>query len=89
MPASRRADRLALGTGAIFTVGTAAALLPLDDGQARRWLRERDLVRHLLGRPVVVWSDVLDALRDDHGAVESSPAPVSRAYRRRRLEPLT
>ena len=89
MAASRRAERLQQGSGAIFSLGTACALLPLDDGEARGWLRERGLVRHLLGRPVVVWADVQDALRADPGRAESNPPPLSKAYRRRRLKPLT
>lgn len=68
-----RADRrLLLGDAAVLTVAQAAALLPVDDNDARRWLRNHGLIaRMTLHDPetgiardveVVVWGDVVDAL---------------------------
>ena len=59
------ADHVALGRAAVFSVSRAAELLPIRDCEARAWLRDRGLIRDLVGRSVVVWGDVLDALEDD------------------------
>lgn len=84
---ARHQDRLALGAAAVVTVATATSLLPLGDKEARTWLRDRGLVRDLLGRQVVVWGDVLDALKgDDGGPTEERPPRV--ALPRTRLEPV-
>ena len=48
------ADRLALRRAAVFSISRAAELLPVRDGKARRWLRDRRLIRKLAGRSVVV-----------------------------------
>ena len=53
------ARRLALGTGAVVSLAEAAALVPLADAEARRWLQAQGLVRELEGRRVVRWLDVL------------------------------
>lgn len=43
-----RADRrLLLGDAAVLTVAQAAALLPVDDGDARRWLRNHGLISRM------------------------------------------
>lgn len=55
--------RLALGAAAVLALGDAARLLPMSDGEARAWLHDQGLVRDLAGRDVVVWGDVIDALR--------------------------
>ena len=73
--------RLALGAAAVVSAATAAELLPIRDAEARQWLRDRDLVRELLGRPVVRWGDVLDAL-------EAEPELNALRLERRPLLPL-
>ena len=85
---NRGAQRLALGSGAVFSVAQAAGLLPIHDRDARRWIRDRGLVRHLAGREVVIWGDLLDAVRsgDDVQPVER-PAP-GKGLLRARLEPI-
>jgi hypothetical protein len=60
-------DRMTLGSAAVLSLSTAARLLPVRDADARMWLRARGLVRHLEGREVVIWGDVLDALEDPKG----------------------
>ncbi len=81
MPPSsaRHRERLTLGTAAVLTVAEAAALLPVCDAEARRWLRARGLVRSLVGRDVVIWGDIPDALREDASAPATPPpAPIGR-----------
>ncbi len=59
-------SRTSLGAAAVLSVTEAARLLPWRDAEARAWLREKGLVRAVPGkRPVVLWSEVLDALRGD------------------------
>ena len=61
---SRHAQRLALGAAAVLSESAAIDLLPLARPEAQAWLRDQGLVRHLRGRRVVVWGDVLEALRN-------------------------
>lgn len=69
-------QRLAQGAAAVMSLDLAAQLLPVSDAEARRWLRQQGLVRDLLGRSVVVWADVLDALRAADGSTtEPAAAP--------------
>lgn len=77
-PGERHRARLQMGAGAVLTVGEAAALLPVADGEARAWLRDRGLVRSLLGRDVVRWIDVLDALRAGDAPATEGPVPARR-----------
>jgi hypothetical protein len=62
----RQAARLALGKDAVMSEATAIELLPFSDAAARKWLRDRELVRDVpeLGR-CVIWADVLSALRGE------------------------
>ena len=69
----RHQDRLALGDAAILPIAQAVALMPMSDHDARRWLRGRGLVLDLDGRSVVVWADVLDALRGRERDPQPSP----------------
>ncbi len=88
MPRSERhRDRLLQGPGAVYTIATAAALLPVSDQEARVWLREQGLIRELSGRCVVIWSEVLDALRDG-GPDSPQPVSIRTAPRRIKLDPL-
>lgn len=79
MKSDRNAFRLALGEAAVFSLNKAAELLPLGDGEARAWLEARGLVRHVNGRPIVRWRDVLEALDDGALAalVPPSPSPAN------------
>ncbi len=77
-----------MGAGAVLTVNEAAALLPVSDPAARLWLRQRDLIRSLDGRPVVVWADVLDALRAGAEPAEAASPVRVVGLRRVRLDPL-
>ncbi len=63
----------ALTAATVLSVTDAARALPFRAVVARAWLRDRDLVRDVpgLGR-VVVWGDVLEALRL---ATEAPPPP--------------
>lgn len=61
----RHTQRLVLGAAAVLSEAAAVDLLPLARKEAREWLRELGLVRYLRGRRVVVWGDVLEALRTD------------------------
>lgn len=70
--------RRQLGDAAIFAASEAARLLPMRECDAVRWLRNSGLVRDLDGRPVVIWGDVLDHLRQHE---ESPPPPRPRLPR--------
>jgi hypothetical protein len=74
----RDESRLKLGEAALFSLNRAAELLPFADGEARDWLEARGLVRHVNGRSVVRWRDVLEAL--DNGSPTPTPrrAPLPR-----------
>lgn len=78
----RDRERLGLGRDAILSLGRAAELLPLADGEARAWLREQGLVATIeaCGRTkeLVHWGAVLERL---------GPAPTPKTRARRREEP--
>lgn len=76
MGANRDGARLRLGEAAVFSLNRAAELLPLGDGEARAWLEARGLVRHVNGRAVVVWRDVLQALGEGARLEQVVPAPT-------------
>lgn len=66
MSAARREVRQRLGADAVISVAEAAAWLPKRDEDAREWLERRGLVRdHPVLGPVVIWGDVLAAIRAD------------------------
>ncbi|HYD02599.1 MAG TPA: hypothetical protein VEB22_15335 [Phycisphaerales bacterium] len=83
------ADRLALGAAAVLRPSRAAELLPWDSAEALRWLRTLGLVRRVVvpgesdaeGRTleVVVWGDVLAALRGERQP--TAPATAGRRSR--------
>ena len=84
----RDRERLRQGVGAVLTVRRAAELLPLNDADARRWLREKRLVRVVLGTEVVVWAEVLEALSSSSGSTgDSPPAPPARKRRKSKVLP--
>ncbi len=57
-------ERLAVSPGAVISEDHAVELLPGAGGKAarRRWLRDRGITRQVLGKLVVRWVDVLEAL---------------------------
>lgn len=75
----RARKRLLLGAAACLPLAEAAGLLPLADREALAWLRERGLVRHLAGRPVVLWLDVIEAIRAEGGTSSVGRADTSAA----------
>lgn len=81
------ASRLQLGDAAVLTVREAARQLPMRETEARSWVRQHVPLRRICDTEVVIWGDVLAALRraDEPPQAEQPPA---RAPRRRsgRLE---
>lgn len=84
----RAAARLTMGSGAVLSLSEAAAMLPVADRDARAWLRARCLLRDLDGREVVVWEDVLGALRAGEGPSVMDATPTLVRVPRVRLDPL-
>lgn len=78
MPSERHAERLTMGLGAVLSVAEAVAQLPVADHRGRRWLEAHGLIRRLDGTPVVIWLDVVEALRKPAEAV---PEPRPRLAR--------
>ncbi len=76
MKKERDEARLMQGAAALFSLNRAAELVPCSDGEARRWLEVRGLVRHVNGRPVVVWRQVLEALGDGGPIEAPEPTPM-------------
>jgi hypothetical protein len=71
-------DRLHLGAAAVLSVTQAASLLPWRDKEARAWLHDRGLVRAVPGRrPVVIWSEVLDELKNAKEEVQPRRVAVA------------
>ncbi len=64
MKSERDDSRLKLGDAALLSLNRTAELMPCGDTDARAWLMAQGLVRHINGRPVVRWRDVLEALGD-------------------------
>jgi hypothetical protein len=71
----RNLARRQLGEAAVFSLNQAAELLPWADSEVRQWLTDRGLVRHVNGRSIVRWRDVLEALGDPPSAPVPNPAP--------------
>lgn len=79
------ADRLQLGGAAVLSPTRAAELLPVRESDALRWLRERGLVRAVAGLgDVVVWGDVVEAIRAGVGPTEQDLPVASPRERLRR-----
>lgn len=82
-PAPRSERRLSLGMGAVLTPQAAAELLPWRDRDARAWLHRAGIVREVDGHHVVIWADVVEALRAaDERRKEPPPAPRPRKAKR-------
>ena len=73
---SRANSRLRVSAASVLPARIAAELLPMNDAEASRWLRESGVVRDLKGRRVVVWGDVVEMIRG---------APDSDRVQKRRL----
>lgn len=80
---SRPAARLAMGGSAVLSLAQAVDLLPLNRADARQWLQSRGLVRTLAEHEVVIWGDVLDALRA--GSEVTALARSTTTFRRERV----
>lgn len=80
----RDRERLTLGRDAVLSIGRAAELLPLADGEAKAWLREQSLVSTIetggRTRELVHWGSVIDHL----GSPRPAPARRTRQPNRRR-----
>ena len=72
--------RFIISPGAIVSLQQAAMLLVFEKRDARAWLLQQGIVRDVAGRSLVVWADVMDAVRN-------SPEKQRRVARLRR-EPL-
>ena len=59
----RARARRELGMGAVISLYQAAQLLPLPDEEAVELLRREGVVLRVRGREIVVWADVVEALR--------------------------
>lgn len=66
-------ERLTLGEAAVISVEQAARLLPISDGEAREWLATEHLIHLIRGRRVVIWGEVVAAIRG--GANPTAPKP--------------
>lgn len=80
---SRQEARRQQGAAAVFSEAEAVRCLPVREATAREWLRDRGLVQDVpgLGR-VVVWADVLEAIRQGGGPREpETTRPPSRLPR--------
>ncbi len=74
-----REARLSLGAAAVLSVTEAARLLPGRESECRKWLRTEGLVRFVMGRPVVIWGDVVEALRlSEKPKRKKKPTPLRR-----------
>lgn len=69
----REAARLLLGMASVLSPRRAAELLPWRDSEARRWLRAQGLILTVGGRELVIWGDVLEALRREADGPEDPP----------------
>ena len=77
-----RERRLKLGGAAVLSLEEAAEYVPISDAAAKAWLIDHGLVLDLDGRRVVIWGDVLDALRRREQAEPQSASPAPRRKRR-------
>lgn len=74
---ARARARRELGLGAVLSADHAAMVLPMADGEARRWLSRNGLIRDLDGREVVRWIDVVEHLGSaTESATGARPEPL-------------
>jgi len=62
--------------GTVLSLQQAARHLPMRDKDALKWLRDRNLVRDLDGRRVIIWGDVLECLRGTTDAADTPTPPT-------------
>lgn len=79
----RRELRLLLGSAAILTPRQAAEMLPVADADALDWLEQHGLIRYMAGRKVVVWGDVVEAIRAADPRTIARPPSQSRGTLKR------
>ena len=76
-------ERLKLGEASILKPTVAAELLPVRESTGMEWLRSRSLIRRVAGLgEVVIWGDVIKAIRDDAGGTvvaATNTRPLKRA----------
>jgi hypothetical protein len=79
-------ERLALGEAALLSPSQAARMIGGNEAETMEWLRSRGLVRTIpgLGRKVVIWGEVLEAIRQPEAAPE--PQRGRGSLRRARLD---
>ncbi len=63
MPSDRSRQRALLGAACLVSPSAAAALAPIADHKAMQYFREHRLIRHMAGKPVVIWGEVLDSIK--------------------------
>ena len=63
-----------LGPGSVLPLADATDLLPGSPGDLHAWLQKQGLIVELLGSPVVIWGDVLAALRGPNQSPRTIPA---------------
>lgn len=73
-----------MSSAEILTFREAVNRLPMRNAVARRWLRDSRLVSTVEGRELVIWSDVVEALRAVRQDVTPAPAPKPRRAPERR-----
>lgn len=69
-----------MGMGAILSLDEAAELLPIADGEARRWLIDAGCVRDLNGRKTVSWLRVIEAWDSLPLCSTKAPRPGLRVF---------
>jgi len=75
----RARERLLMGTGAVLSVSAAAALLPCNDAEARRWLEAQGLARRGPGgKRMVAWAAVVERLSPPAKQPAQSKRPKAR-----------
>lgn len=60
------------GEAGVLSLDHAIEALPVGRERAREWLERHDLIRTLDGAQVVIWGDVLAALRADRPRAPSA-----------------
>lgn len=69
----------------VYPLREAARHVGMRESVARNWMRKAGLARTVEGREVVIWGDVLDALRGAPVQQAAERKPVSTPRRRAAL----
>jgi len=59
----RSSRRVLLGAACLMSPSVAAALAPIADHKAMQYFRDHGLIRHMAGKPVVIWGEVLESIK--------------------------